>query len=419
MDTPFDNDLEKMIIGNVLLSKSLNIAELQVSTVDFFFPPHQKIWGAIAELHEDKMPIEVMDIAGRVDDLKASELTKYAMGLPGDTRTSDVKRLKDLATLRIMMRAYSKFIDRAADKESVSELIDANVLLIEQVKAEQDARYGTSQHLVEVMEHEVFPRLDKFVSDEMVKVPFGFPALDSSTNGGAALGELVVFGSLPKSGKSVIQLQVARNIAEMGIFTLIASLEMLNYENGFRFLAQSSKYSMNVFRPKMYPETAEGLKAHARETYDIPLRLDHKVRTTKELAVEIQRLKDLEGLTCVFVDYVQLVSTQKRFDNRAAKIEEIIYDLKELAMRHEVVIYTAAQFNREGIKSDKPTMAHFDGSSAIEKAANLVLLWTLEKEFDHAVKGRRGKLWIEAGRSVAHDEFDIAFQGADAKFIFL
>lgn len=419
--TPFDNELEQMIIGNAVFNKRLSTEEKAISTVDFFSIENQRIWGAVLEIDEDRIPIEALDISNRVNMpiVTGSMLGRWAMGLPGFVRSSDIKRLKDLAALRQMMRAFSKLTDRAAAKEPVADIIAENELLLDQIRETQGAQHGTSQRLFEVMENEVFPRLDKFVSGEAVKIPFGFPALDSSTNGGSALGELVVFGALPKSGKSVIQLQTARNIAEKNIPTLIASLEMLNYENGFRFLSQSSTYSMNVFRPDMYEGTAQKLKAHGRATYNIPLRFDQRIRTVKDLALEVRRLQDSEGLACVFVDYIQLVRSTRRHDNRAARIEEAIYDLKELAMRYELVVYTAAQFNREGIKSERPTMAHFDGASAIEKAANLILFWTLEKEFNTDHQGRKGELWIEAGRSVATDEFNIVFHGHESRFSFL
>jgi hypothetical protein len=83
-----------------------------------------------------------------------------------------------------------------------------------------------------------------------------------------------------------------------------------------------------------------------------------------------------------------------------------------------VTVYLLAQFNRAGIRSDRPTMADFDGSSAAEKAGNLILLWTVERDFDKAIGGRRGKLWIEAGRNVGTDEFNIIFQGHKSRFVF-
>lgn len=419
MNLPYDTELEGLVIGSVLMKKKLSPFEKGIAVTDFFSLANQQIWGAILEFDEDNQPLEILDIVAKVDNpiIKGSTLAQMTVGLPwADVRFDDIKRLKDLATCRRIIHQFRDLAQKASNKEPIVGIIEEGQSVLDTLKNEQDARTGTSQTLIEVMEYEVFPRIDKFVSGEMVKVPFGFPRLDDSTNGGASLGELVVFGANPKSGKSCLMLQIARNIAELKIPTLVVSLEMLNYENGFRYLAQSSKFSVNIFRPDMRDFVANQLKEHAQSHYETPLRFDQKARTTKALGQEIQRLKDQEGLTAVFVDYVQLIRNEKRGIGRVDRIEEAIYDLKELAMKHEIVVYTAAQFNREGIKSERPTLAHFDGASAIEKTANLGLFWTLEKEFDATADGRKGTLWIELGRSVATDEFGLTFHGKDARF---
>lgn len=419
MNLPHDTELEGLIIGSVLMKKKLSPFEKGVAVTEFFSLLNQQIWGVILEFDENSQPIEILDVVAKVDNpmVTGSMLSKMAMGLPfGDVRFDDLKRLKDLATCRRIIHSMRDVAQKASDKEPITDIIEEAQSVLDTLKNEQDARTGTSQTLIEVMEYEVFPRLDKFVSGEMVKVPFGFDRLDNSTNGGASLGELVVFGANPKSGKSSMMLQIARNIAERKIPTLVVSLEMLNYENGFRYLAQSSKFSVNIFRPDMRDFVADQLKEHAQSHYETPLRFDQKARTTKALGKEIQRLKDQEGLTAVFVDYVQLIRNEKRGIGRVDRIEEAIYDLKELAMKYEIVVYTAAQFNREGIKSERPTLAHFDGASAIEKTANLGLFWTLEKDYDPTIDGRKGNLWIELGRSVATDEFGLVFHGKDARF---
>jgi len=419
LEMPYDQDLETLLIGNVLLNKRLTVNEKVVSVVDFYSTVNQRIWQVFCEMDEDGESIEISDVHRKValEHVTMSSLSRMAIGLVGETRLEDIKALKDLATLRELIRTYAKLARMAERKEPVENILTENSTMLEQIHSEQDKRHGTSQHLIEVMEYEVFPRLDKFVNGDLVKIPFGFEKLDVATNGGASLGELVVLGAKPKSGKSVLMLQIARYIASLKIPTLIASLEMLNYENGFRFLAQSSDYSVNIFQGNMHELTADKLKKHAKSFYELPLRFDQKARTTKQLSAEIQRLKDQEGLTAVFVDYVQMIRNEKKSLGRVERIEEAIYDLKELAMKHEIVVYTAAQFNREGIKSDRPTLADFDGASAIEKTANLGLFWTLEKDYDHEIQGRKGQLWIELGRSVGCDEFEgLVFHGKDARF---
>jgi len=420
MNLPHDTELEGLIIGSVLMMKKLSAFEKGIVPLDFFHLLNQQVWQAILEFDENGQPIEIFDVAAKVDSpaLKASDLSKMTIGIPfADSRYDDIKRLKDLATARRIIHSFRELAQKASNKEPIIDVLEEAQSIVDVLKVEQDGRTGTSQTLIEVMEYEVFPRLDKFVSGELVKIPFGFDRLDISTNGGASLGELVVYGALPKSGKSSMMLQIARHIASLGLPTLVVSLEMLNYENGFRFLAQSSKYSVNVFRPDMRDFVADGLKAHAHEYYEMPLYLDQKARSMKDVRKEVKRLKDIMGLKAAVIDYPQLMKGERRNIGRTERIEEVFYDMKELAMTEEIVVHAPAQFNREGIKSDCPTLAHFDGSSAIEKTANLGIFWQLEKEYSPEVDGRKGRLWIEMGRSVANDSFDgLVFHGKDARF---
>lgn len=419
MKEPYDKELEEMVIGNALMYAKLSPEARNVSTTDFHVPSHQQIWNAMLAFDEDDKALDVMALAAYLNDpsIPASVLSRLTIGLPwGSIHYDSIQRLKDLAVLRRMIHSFRDLAQRASDKERILDIVDDTQKMLDVLKDEQDAREGTSQSVVEVMEREVYPRLDKYLSGELVKIPFGFEALDVSTNGGAALGELVVLAALPKSGKSILLLQIARQIAELKLPSLMVSLEMLNYENGFRLLAQSSRYSVNVFRPDIAPFVVRDLKEHGRQQYELPLYFDQKSRTMKEIGQEVARLKDTVGLTTVFIDYAQLIKNDRRNVSRFDRIEEAMVDMKELAMKHQIVVYTAAQFNREGIKAERPTLSHFDGSSAIEKTANLGLLWTLEPDYDAEVDGRKGELWIELGRSVATDNFNIVFHGKDARF---
>lgn len=417
MQIPHNIEVEREIIGSVLVERCVPYDAKTLAPTEFYIPNHQKIWQAICELDEVSEPIDIFDVCRRTGQ-SVSDVGQMTFGIPvlWDTKKA-VKRLKTLNNLRTLQRGFVELAHKAGAGESVADLIDHAEGIIKTAKADQDKESGNARMLSIVYEQEVFPRLDKFVSGEAVKIPFGFTALDRSTNGGAGIGELIILGAKPKCGKSAFVLQCAfyQGLQNLGVY--YCSREMLNYENGFRTLAQTTHYTLNQFKAGMYVETADILKAHARKYGSIPLALDDKSRTVAEMRKEILRLEN-EGypITSVFVDYAQLVRSNSRSSNRAEVLEEIIYDLKELATDLERVVYVNAQFNREGIGTEKPSMSNFKGSSAIEMAGNLILLWTLKQEIDPLKNGRSGKLWIDAARNVAYDEFDITFYGERSLF---
>lgn len=418
---PHNEELEQMMIGMVLVDKAVPFDAKQLSTADFYIGVNRSVWAVICELDEERKPIEIQSVHARLDgkwSLKMSDLSKMTLGVPLYAECEkEVKTLKKLTALRTLHKGFHDLADRSEKQESLDAIIEQAESLMSSVREIQTVAQGTSHSLSEVYERDVFPRLDKYVTGDLVKQPFGWDALDKSTNGGASLGELVVLGAKPKSGKSGLMLQIARTQAERNIGCYVCSREMLNYENGFRAITQTSNYTANIFRAGIFPETAAKLKDHARSTGNIPLHLDDKAKTVKEIRKELNRLEDTgHVISSTFVDYVQLMRGVTKTANKAEMLEDIIYDLKDLAMERDMVVYANAQFNREGIDSERPKMSDLKGSSAIEMAANIVLLWTLNQDVDVNVKARVGKLWIEAGRNVAYDEFDIHFFGEKALF---
>lgn len=417
---PHNEELERMMIGLVLVDKTVPYDAKQLSTIDFYIGQNRAIWAAICEMDESREPIDIASLHSKLSNwpIKMADLAQMTLGVPIHAECAkEVKTLQRLTALRTLQKGFHELAEKAEKQEPLEGIVEQVESLMTGVKEMQNASQGTSRILAEVYERDVFPRLDKYVSGELVKLPFGWDVLDKSTNGGSSLGELVVLGAKPKSGKSGLMLQIARTQAERNIGCYVCSREMLNYENGFRAIAQTSPYSANVFRAGIFPETAARIKEHAKQMGSIPLHLDDKAKTVKEIRKELNRLEDLgHVITSTFVDYVQLMRGVTKTNSKADMLEDIIYDLKDLAMERDMVVYANAQFNREGIDSDRPKMSDFKGSSAIEMAANIVLLWTLDQDVDASLRARKGKLWIEAGRNVAFDEFDVRFFGEKALF---
>ncbi len=423
MNIPHSEELERMMIGLTLIDKTIPFDAKELSTLDFYNGTNRSVWAAICEIDEERLPVDISTVFSRLNGvpLKMSELSQMAIGIPIHTHCDkEVKTLKTLSSLRTLQKGFTNLSERAADQEPLDSIIEQAEGLLTAVNNLRATEHGTSRILADVFERDVFPRIDKFVAGEMVKLPFGWKPLDLATNGGAAPGELVVLGAKPKSGKSGLMLQVARQQAELNIGCYVCSREMLNYENGFRLIAQTSDYTANHFRANLYEGTAEKIKAHARTQSGIPLHLDDKSKTVKDIRKELNRLEDTGYvISSAFVDYVQLMRSLTRTNTKADMLEDIIYDLKDLAMERDLVVYVNAQFNRDGIDAERPKMSDFKGSSAIEMAANMVLLWTVEKDVNEQQRARRGQLWIEAGRNVAYDEFDIWFYGEKALFEFI
>jgi len=98
--------------------------------------------------------------------------------------------------------------------------------------------------------------------------------------------------------------------------------------------------------------------------------------TVMEMKAKCRRLK-LEGhLDIVFVDYIQLMRTGGRFENRNQEMSFISRSLKELAKELQIPVVGISQLSRapeKMRKEPKPVLSDLRESGAIEQDADVVI----------------------------------------------
>ncbi|HUF04345.1 MAG TPA: DnaB-like helicase C-terminal domain-containing protein [Aridibacter sp.] len=421
MSTNENAGLERMLIGNVMIRGHLEPFERQLAVESFAIGPHKQLWGAILAMDEAGEEITTVTVHRRASRGKEfiftlSDVSNLVVGLTSNTKRDDIQELRNLHSNRKLERFAAWLYERAKEGEPPKPIIEDALKFLTSLSEEQVADRGNAKHVAEVFAEDVMPRIVAMEGGEQVKVPTGFECLDDHLGGGIGIGELCVLGAKPKTGKSAIMLQMARQAAEKNNAVYICSREMLNYENGFRLIVQESQaLGYGHFGPKLPEHVVEESDKAIKSLSGLPLYLDDRSRTVDEILKEVRILKgqgvDLKG---VFVDYAQLMAVDDPFGKTRANIlDMIVYGLKDLAMQEDLAVTVLAQFNREGIEAQRPKMYHFEGSSSIEKAGNIVILWTLGGTFGGE---RSGSIWIEAARSSPFGEWNLEFTGHKARF---
>ena len=184
--------------------------------------------------------------------------------------------------------------------------------------------------------------------DGMTGVPTGFADFDSLTNG-LHPGQMIVIAARPAVGKSTLALDFARAAAiKNGLSTAFFSLEMGRNEITMRLLSAEAKVSLQTMRTgQMSDDDWARLARRMSEVADAPLFIDDSPNMSMmEIRSKCRRLKQRHDLRMVIIDYLQLMSSPKRVENRQQEVSEMSRSLKLLAKEIDVPVVALSQLNR-------------------------------------------------------------------------
>ena len=218
----------------------------------------------------------------------------------------------------------------------------------------------------------------------------GFSRLDEILKGMSA-GNLIILAARPKLGKTAFALSIAENIAKSGKTVAFYSLEMESSEIYERLLSKRSKIPMNTLIDRRFKDKRRPQKVRAEEInkiaesideiYSLPIKInDNPACTVNDVRLESRLVKDL-GL--IVIDYLQLMRSTKRFENRNLEVGAICRELKCLASELGVPILCLSQLNRTSDESTRPSPSELRDSGSIEQDANkVILMWSIEKNLN-------------------------------------
>ena len=173
----------------------------------------------------------------------------------------------------------------------------------------------------------------------IVGIPTGLTDLDERL-GGLHKSDLVIIAGRPSMGKTALATNIAyyasKKLLDENKKSSVAffSLEMSSEQLSTRILSEQSKIKSNdIRRGKVSEEEFNRLIETSRSIHELPLYIDETPAITiAALSNRARRIKRLNGLDLIVVDYIQLMTTgNKRFDGRVQEISEITQGLKALA----------------------------------------------------------------------------------------
>jgi len=428
---PHDLVAEQSALGGMLLSQDA-VAEVfaVVKSADFYAPKHELIYDAVYNLYGRGEPTDVITVTAELTRL--GNLVKIGGADYLHTLTSIVPTaanasfyadiVQEKAVLRRLIEAGTRIA--AAGYAAEGEVED----LVNQAQADIYAvgtQSQTDQYAPLSLSHEdavTEMELAEQRGGEMTGVPTGIYDLDQMTHGLHG-GQLVILAARPGVGKSTFALDIARNASiKHGQPSLFFSLEMGRAEIAMRLLSAESDIYLQSMRKGTVSRDDWKKLANVRGTIsDAPLFIDDSANLTLvEIRAKARRLTQALGLKLIVIDYLQLLSSGKKVENRQQEVSEFSRSLKLLAKELDIPVIAIAQLNRgsEQKTDKKPELFHLRESGSLEQDADVVLLLHREDmgQKDHPRAGE-ADIIIAKQRNGPTGTVECLFQGQYSKFV--
>jgi replicative DNA helicase len=222
---------------------------------------------------------------------------------------------------------------------------------------------------------------------------------------------------------STIGLDFARSCSiKNGLTSVIFSLEMGRNEITMRLLSAEARVALHHMRSgNMTDDDWARLARRMGEVSAAPLFIDDSPNMSMmEIRSKCRRLKQRNDLRLVVIDYLQLMSSPKRVENRQQEVSELSRSLKLLAKELGVPVVALAQLNRgPEMRTDKrPLLADLRESGSIEQDADVVVLLHREDAYEReSPRAGEADLIVAKHRNGPTATVTVAFQGHYSRFV--
>jgi len=434
---PHSLEAEKTVLGGILVNnENLNVVLSTISPEDFYKEAHRKILEKIIYLVDKGVPVELLSLSeelrreGSLEDVGgAAYLSSLMDGVPRNLNVEYYAQIiKEKSLLRRLILSSAKIISASyEEKDEADELLNSAQAAILDV-AEQRIRPGfiplgmLTKPTMSIIERLAERR------EAVTGVPSGFRDLDKLT-AGFHPAELVIIAARPSMGKTALSLNISQYVGTKTDYAVgFFSMEMSKESIVIRLLCADAMIDIRSARTGYISDREfEKLKLSAEKLTRARVFIDETpALTLMEMKAKARRLKMERNLDIVFIDYIQLMRTSGRFENRNQEMSYITRSLKELAKELHIPVVGISQLSRapeKGRGKPRPQLSDLRESGAIEQDADVVIfIYREEMYLSKEERLREVKLQGVAEVNIAKqrngptDTIKLAFQDKYAKF---
>ena len=384
-ELPHSIEAEQSVLGAIIADPSVLSDVLELIKPEYFYnDQHKALYSIMLQMNSMSLPVDIVTVLNEAEKQHIFEspaegrryLAEIGNMLPS---TANIESYCKIVADKYFLRSLS-YVARTILEEVQSGEQNAQLLLDSAEQKIYDIRQGRDvRGLVPLSEAiaEAYDRLGKISGpdkDKYVGARTGFTLLDSITSG-LNKSDLIIIAARPGMGKTSFAMNIATNVARRAEKEVVTfNLEMSKEQLATRILSTEALVESNTLRNgRISGDDWVKLATSAGYLSSLPLYIDDTASmTVQQMKAKLRRTKNL-GL--VIIDYLQLMESTSRSDNRVTVISEITRQLKVMAKELNVPVILLSQLSRavESRTDKRPMLSDLRESGSIEQDADIVL----------------------------------------------
>ncbi|KZL88613.1 replicative DNA helicase [Clostridium magnum] len=383
MDRIYNFNAETNVIGSILM-ESDSICEVIgfLNPEDFYNLKHKILYKNLKKMYEENLTVDIVTLSEKLgESLKEVGGISYITDILNSIiNTVNIKKygeiVKEKANNRALLKIFNSAIGRLQSGDaSQEEVINYAQDSLLSIKASETKEDGEIEKILHDFMDTLQSRYEK--GGEVHGVKSGYKTLDRML-GGFSKEDLIILAARPSMGKTAMALNLLLNTTFKGqAKTAFFNLEMGTKQIIDRAVALRTKIPLdNIKNASLSEEQWYQISKEASILANSSMKIYDKIFTLNGIAAECRKLKIKEGLDVVIIDYLQLIESGERTENRNQDISKITRRLKLMAKEIDINIIVLSQLSRapETRSDHRPMLSDLRESGSIEQDSDVVML---------------------------------------------
>lgn len=366
-----NTEAENAVLGCLLLEGDL-AKETVLQPKHFSVSSNKLLFEQIKKLEKNNEQTDVVTIVTSIDQKTLDKiggrkrLSDLANSIPStELFKTFEKRVLELYQIRRAREIQSQEIN------SIDDIIKINRQLEEIEMLDDSDDYDHQKALVSLY--------DKIENQKpgLSGYDTGFKDLNRYLDGFQE-GNLIITAARPSMGKTALMLNHAiKHEGVVAIFSLEMSSESLNrrmLSTIGRINGHKMRNPNQYFNEKDWSDFNNAIGILSKKNIYIYDRSGQTVSYIRSKVRALRKKYPNENLL-VMIDYLQLMRTEKEYQNKNIEVGEITRSLKELARDEKVPVYLLSQLSRavEQRQNKRPIMSDIRDSGSVEQDADVIM----------------------------------------------